>query len=149
MDFSFPREYDNYSTISQQHSCNGYDSSFNQSFNYSNQLPEDADQFVEEELENDAEFNLQDEDDDEGADWFDLEALGLLGLGSNPDGRFEFPVPSYPIIPTEELLIGSFSGQHFYMDEQGYVQVFTEGECYKAFVEKPSIGVWFGPNHEL
>lgn len=119
--------------------------------NSQSQYPEDSDQFLEEgELEDDAGVDMQDEDDDdEGADWFDLEALGLLGLELNPDGRFEFPVPSYPIIPTEELLIGSFSGQHFYMDEQGYVQVFTEGECYKAFVEKPSIGVWFGPNHEL
>ena len=87
-------------------------------------------------------------DDDDEADWFDLEALGLSGLDGSPTDRFDYPVPSYPVL-TEELVIGHFSGHEFYMDNEGFVQVYTEGECYKAFVDKPSIGVWFGPNHEM
>lgn len=87
-------------------------------------------------------------DEDNGADWFDLEALGLLD--DLPTGeKFDFPVPTKSVSPMEHLYVEVFSGRYFYLDEEGYVQVYTQGECYNPFVDKPSIGVWFGPNHPL
>ncbi|KAK4014354.1 hypothetical protein OUZ56_026879 [Daphnia magna] len=95
----------------------------------------------------------EDDDDDDGADWFDLEALGLNidDLDENeldsPTWRFDFPLPTLPVVPVQELKTENFDGQIFYVDDEGYVQVYTQGECRVPFREKASIGVWFGPNH--
>jgi len=37
--------------------------------------------------------------------------------------------------------------ERFYTDDEGFVQVYTQGECRQFLVEKGSIGVWFGPDH--
>ncbi|XP_046656576.1 uncharacterized protein LOC124349777 [Daphnia pulicaria] len=97
----------------------------------------------------------EDEDDDDGADWFDMEALTGLsideldenGLG-DPSWRFEFPLPMLPVVPVLELKTEIYDGQTFYVDDEGYVQAYTQGECRVPFTGKASIGVWFGPNHQ-
>lgn len=37
----------------------------------------------------------------------------------------------------------------FYTDKDGYVQVYTQGDCRVPFVQKGAIGVWFGPDHPM
>ncbi|XP_059352407.1 uncharacterized protein LOC130703628 [Daphnia carinata] len=97
--------------------------------------------------------NGHEEEDDDGADWFDIEALGLNinDLDENeldsPTWRFDFPLPMLPVVPVQELKMENFDGQIFYVDNEGYVQVYTQGECRVPFHGKASIGVWFGPNH--
>jgi hypothetical protein len=65
--------------------------------------------------------------------------------------RFEFPVPMEPPAPIAELVVAQFDedGQTFYVDSEGYVQVFTHGEG-RSLIDKSSkasIGVWFEPGH--
>lgn len=84
--------------------------------------------------------------DDDGADWFDMEGLGMIDDDLSGE-RFEFPVPTEPVSPVSHLRTATFSGQNFFINEEGFVQVYTHGECYVPFLEKPSIGVWFGPDH--
>lgn len=100
------------------------------------------------------ENGMEEEDDDDGADWFDMEALTGLSLDEldengleNPSWRFEFPLPMLPVVPMLQMKTETFDGQVFYVDDEGYAQAYTQGECRVPFVGKASIGVWFGPNH--
>ena len=94
-------------------------------------------------------------DEDDGADWFDMEELSLLENGEQmgdddfPDGKFDFPVPSEPVLPMEELKSQAFGDHLFYISDEGYVQVFTQGECHVPFRGPATIGVWFGSNHPM
>ncbi len=105
---------------------------------YSSPLPPDTDIY---------------EDDDDGADWFDMKALGLdLDCDDDFDSsswRFEFPVPTEPVVPVEQLKLQQFDQQVFYIDDEGYAQVYTQGECRTPFTGPASIGVWFGPDHPM
>lgn len=89
--------------------------------------------------------DVEDKDDD-GADWFDLEGLGLKDCDFSGE-RFEFPVPTEPVSPINELRTETFSGQNFYVNDEDFVQVYTHGECYNPYFDKPSIGVYFGSDH--
>lgn len=70
-----------------------------------------------------------------------------MGL-EHSDMKFDFPVPSEPALPIDELNVTIIGGTEFFVDNNGYVQAHTYGECYKPFVEA-AIGVWFGPSHPL
>lgn len=98
-------------------------------------------QFQQPQYVNDETIEDFEDGDEDGADWYDLEAMGCS------EEKFDWAVPMTPVLPVSHLRSATFSGQNFFVDDEGIVQVYTQGECYHQFVQKPSIGVWFGPNH--
>lgn len=64
--------------------------------------------------------------------------------------KIQFPVESKRV-PNFNRLRKAFYRCEFYVDDDGFVQVFTDGSCFENGKKgaKAGAGVYFGPGHQM